>query len=169
MIKIAISGPESSGKTTLTKALALDFNSPFAEEYARIHLENNPNYSQEDLEIMAKGQLALWSKLPQSQIRFYDTEFMVFKIWSEEKYNSCSPLIENELKNQRFDLYFICSPDIPWEYDPLRENELDRDQLFEKYIALATKMKYPFKVLEGSHPERLATAIREVEKILSTI
>jgi len=64
-----------------------------------------------------------------------DTELTVIKIWSEYKYNSCSEFILNSYENQAFDHYFLCKPDIPWEPDPLRENENERDELFQLYLA----------------------------------
>ena len=54
---IVITGPESSGKTTLTKALAKAFKTGYTEEYSREYLNCNSKYKQEDLLKIAQGQL----------------------------------------------------------------------------------------------------------------
>ena len=38
MLKIIVTGPESSGKTTLCKALSKHYKLPFTKEYARKYL-----------------------------------------------------------------------------------------------------------------------------------
>ena len=39
MLKIILTGPESSGKTTLAQQLVAHFNAPLVEEYARVFFE----------------------------------------------------------------------------------------------------------------------------------
>ncbi len=55
---ITIVGPESSGKTTLARQLAGYYTCPLVPEYAREYLERlDRPYSEEDLFLIAKGQL----------------------------------------------------------------------------------------------------------------
>ena len=62
MIKIAITGPESSGKTTLCKSLSEHFETPYITEFSRTYLENkNASYKQDDLDKIAEGHLKLIS------------------------------------------------------------------------------------------------------------
>ena len=57
MLKIIITGPESSGKTTLCKALSEHYKIPFTKEFARKYLSDlGKSYLQEDLLEIAKGQ-----------------------------------------------------------------------------------------------------------------
>ena len=120
---IVITGPESSGKTTLTKALAKELNMGYTEEYAREYLNNNSNYSQKDLLLIAQGQL-LEEKANLNPTAIHDTDLITIKIWSEYKYNYCDPWIINQIEQQKSEnrLYLLCKPDIIWEIDPLREN-----------------------------------------------
>jgi GTPase SAR1 family protein len=59
MIKIILTGPESTGKTTLAKQLADYFHAPLVQEYARIFFQkkDTPQYNQADLTEIAKGQM----------------------------------------------------------------------------------------------------------------
>ena len=90
-LKIAFTGPESSGKSTLSSWLSAEIKLPLIEEYAREYLTEKKEYFQEDLDSIARGQMNLWSK----ESNFIaDTEMTVLKVWTEVKYDSCSELIQ---------------------------------------------------------------------------
>ena len=164
-MKIAITGPESSGKTTLTENLAEKYNSISVPEFARNYLlERNGEYSQKDLDIIAISQTESW-KGHNSKLLFCDTEIIVIKIWSEFKYQNCSPVILNHLKQQKFDHYFLCAPDIPWEEDPLRENPNEREILFEIYLNELKKNNLPFTIISGDLESRIKTCEVVIERL----
>ncbi|MBJ10690.1 MAG: ATPase [Flavobacteriales bacterium] len=131
---IVITGPESSGKTTLTKAIAKALNTDYTEEYAREYLNSNTSYKQEDLLLIAQGQLQK-EKANANPIAIHDTDLITIKIWSEYKYNQCDPWILEQIEQQKSKnrIYLLCKPDIPWEADPLRENPSNRAELFKIY------------------------------------
>ena len=145
IIRLAFTGPESCGKTTLATWCAAFFNWPLAQEYARTYLETRPLYEESDLIEMAKGQQAWW---PDGSL-VADTEMHVFQIWSAEKYKRVDKQLLQALTAQDFDHYFLCAPDIPWEPDPLRENPSDRDRLFDIYQRELSAFNRPFTILKG--------------------
>lgn len=156
MRRFAITGPESSGKTTLSLALATVFNGTAVSEFAREYLlKRNGNYSIEDLDIIAENQLALWKMKDTSPLLFCDTDMLVMKVWSEFKYATCSDFIQKALQKQQFDHYFLCRPDIAWEEDPLREHPEQRDELFEIYLSELIQRNLPFTIVEGDLENRL--------------
>lgn len=156
MKRFAVTGPESSGKTTLAIALAEKYTGIFIPEFARAYLEQkNGLYSIEDLDVIAEKQLALWEEVSTEKLLFCDTEMLVLKIWSEFKYGTCSTFILEALRNQQFEHYFLCRPDIDWEEDPLRENPEDREELFERYLSELKKQGIPFTIVEGSLENRI--------------
>jgi nicotinamide riboside kinase len=152
-LKLAFTGPESSGKTTISILFADLVNGVWVEEYAREYLKSKNRYERIDLDNIAKGQLEKWTT--ENQILVADSEMTVIKVWSDYRYNGCSNFIELAYRNQEFDHYFLCKPDIPWENDPLRENPTNRDELFELYRIELQTMKRPFTILEGTIEERL--------------
>jgi nicotinamide riboside kinase len=164
-LKIAFTGPESSGKTTISKLLALSVNGIWIEEYAREYLQSKNGYEIGDLDNIAKGQIKKWSF--ENKLLVADTEMTVIKVWSEYRYNSCSDFIQMAYQNQQFDHYFLCKPDIPWEFDPLRENPTNRDELFERYRTELQAMKRPFTILEGTIEERLTSCKNVLNKLLN--
>jgi len=158
MKKVVISGPESSGKSTLSKHLSESLFIPHVREYAREYIDSlNREYNEEDLVQIAKGQLGLEEDII-SQTPSYlicDTDLLTIKVWSEYKYGSCDLEIIELLKNNLPDLYLLTSPDFPWKEDLQRENPNNRDELFSIYKEEIIKLGVPFVVVSGSELDRL--------------
>ena len=158
MKKIVITGPESSGKSTLSKHLSESLFIPHVREYAREYIDSlNREYNEEDLVQIAKGQLGLEEDII-SQTPSYlicDTDLLTIKVWSEYKYGSCDLEIIELLKNNLPDLYLLTSPDFPWKEDLQRENPNNRDELFSIYKEEIIKLGVPFVVVSGSELYRL--------------
>lgn len=164
-MKIAITGPESSGKTTLTETLAKKYNTCSVPEFARnFLLERKGIYNQQDLDTIAISQVKSWDAI-QTNFLICDTEMTVIKIWSEFKYKSCSETILNLYNQQKFDHYFLCFPDIPWEEDPLRENPNEREILFDIYFNELKKNNLPFTIISGNIETRLKTCEEVIERL----
>jgi len=163
--KIVVTGPESTGKSTLSKALAQAFDAIWVPEYARKYLDQlNRPYQQQDLLKIARGQVESEYQLQQqASINICDTDLTVIKIWSEYKYGNCHPWINEHLRENRADLYLLSYPDLAWEPDPQRENPLDRNELFDLYQSLLMDLQVEYKVIKGVGKERLDHAKRVVE------
>lgn len=171
MFKIAITGPESTGKSTLAEALAKYFRTEYIPEYSRTYLENfEGRYSEDDVVEIAKGQhkLIVEKKEYSQNILIADTEIIVCKIWVEYVFKHSNATIDNILKEQDFDLYLLCDIDLPWTYDPLRENPNpeERKELFEIYRNTLTQMNLPFEIVRGNDEERISNAINIIKKHL---
>jgi NadR type nicotinamide-nucleotide adenylyltransferase len=167
MIRIAFTGPESSGKTTISKLVASYFNAKWVEEYAREYLlQKNGNYNLEDLDKIASGQIDKW-KVENFELVICDTEMTVLKIWSEVKYEKVSKEILKYYTEQHFDHYFLCKPDIPWEEDALRENPYDRHELFERYKNYLKGCKRDFSILEGSIENRVHDCAQKINQLIN--
>ena len=169
MFKIAITGPESTGKSTLSEKLAHHYNTNFVPEYSRSYLENFVGqYTENDVVEIAKGQynLILEEEKKSSKILIADTEIVVCKIWVEYVFKHSNRVIDEILKQQDFDLYLLCDIDLPWVYDPLRENPNidERKELFEIYRNTLEQMKVPFEIVSGDNDERVNNAIKVIEK-----
>lgn len=165
--KIALVGPESSGKSTLAAALATHFETNFVAEYARdfINKLNRP-YVETDLIQIAMGQIeAEQEALPDAQkILFCDTNLLVIKIWSQVKYGRVAPEITQNLGLKSYALHLLLAPDIPWEADPQREHPASRNQLFELYHHELIQAQVPFHIIAGEN--RLEKAVRRCADLL---
>jgi len=167
ILKIVTTGAESSGKTSLAKALALAFNEPWVPEYSRDYIDQlSRPYRQEDLIEIARGQVVREDEYARKakQMYFCDTSIEVIKIWSEYKYQNCDPQILELFQSRKADLYLLCAPDVPWEYDPQRENPNDREELFHIYKSVLKNEKH-FEMW-GEHEKRLQEAILHIERLI---
>lgn len=166
-MKIAFTGPESSGKTSVSQAVAKHFDTLWFPEYAREYLmEREGKYQVEDITKIALKQDKLRKEQEERGLKIYDTENIVLYIWTLYKYNTCSQEIEDLTYNQQFSHYFLCSPDgIPWEDDPLREHPNQREELFQLYENELINRRLDYTVLSGSFEERVEKAIEIIEEI----
>ena len=158
MIKIAFLGPESSGKTTLAEMLTKKLNCSLVSEYARKYLENKPDYSVQDLKKIAEGQSRELYKKSKKREMFLisDTCLIDIEIWSEVKFKTLDPEIKKNSDEEKFDIYFLCRPDITWEEDHLRESPLNRDFLFDKFKEKLSSRKKKYYEVYGRLDNRLA-------------
>jgi len=164
--KIAITGPESTGKSMLAEQLASHYLTVWVPEYAREYLASHgPTYTEHDILEIAKGQVANEEKIMAGAgvYCFCDTELIVTKIWSEVKYNRCDPWILTGIEKRPYDLYLLCDIDLPWQYDPLREHPDQRKFLFDLYYLELSTRNLPFRVVNGIGPVRLANAINIID------
>jgi len=161
MIKVLITGPESSGKSVLAEQLAKHYNSVMVEEYARTYLEGKTGYQESDLSQIALGQVRAEEEGRQKSSRFLfcDTGLEVIKIWSIEKYKRVDPIILEMLDQAKYDLIFLCKPNIPWQPDPLRENPIDRDRLFSLYVDHFESANLKVHIIDASIDLRVKQAI----------
>lgn len=168
--KIAITGPESSGKSELSKKLAELFSTVYVPEYSREYLENlNRTYVFDDLTVIAQGQIKSEKQLIKiaNRLLICDTELTVIKIWSEVKFGKFDSQLIKMYKEQYYDLYLLCKPDIPWQPDPLRENPENRDELFEMYCKELNAQSRPFKIISGNQEKRILSAFDIINRFLN--
>ncbi len=167
--KVAIVGPECTGKSDLAQFLARHYNTVWVPEYARPYIDNLVRpYNQDDLTVIAHGQQRLeqeWIK-EANRILFCDTTLLVIKIWSEFKYGNCDPSILEALKNSFYDLHLLTYIDVLWEEDPQREHPNEREQLYEIYLKEIKTMNVPFVEIRGEREQRRKTAIEAIDRLL---
>jgi nicotinamide riboside kinase len=174
MLKVVVTGPECSGKTTLAEALAKRFDTLWVHEGARSYLDTMPPgqvYNEGTLLEIAKYQLQLEdlmtaaTKPGDPQLLFCDTDLITIRIWGEEKYGRSDPWIVQCTEQRPYALWLLSSPDMPWEFDPLRENPHDRDRLFAVYERTLRALGKPYIVLQGPPERRLEEATAAVEQL----
>lgn len=169
-LRIAIVGPESTGKSWLSAALAAHYRAPWVAEYARAYLDDlDRPYERADLWPIAQGQLALEevAAADAQEWLFVDTNLLVIKIWSEFKYGVVDPRILNAMGLHRYALHLLTDIDLPWEEDPLREHPHARQALFGRYHQALVAAKVPFAVVNGSGESRLQSALSAIDRCVA--
>ncbi|MCK5371063.1 MAG: ATP-binding protein [Cyclobacteriaceae bacterium] len=169
MIRIAITGPESTGKSTFVRKLAEHYKTVWVPEFARIYINQlDRPYEQHDLAEIAKGQISHERELisKANKYLFCDTELTVIKIWSEYKYGTVDPYILSEYYKMSYDLYLLMDIDFPWEYDPQREHPEKRKFFFDWFESELKAKKAHYRVISGNHIERIERACVEIDNTL---
>jgi len=175
-IKIVLFGPESTGKTTLSKQLARHYNSVWVREYAREYLQDKWNNERKtceskDLLPIAIGQMKLENDLAQKtdSVLICDTDLLETKVYSEAYYKgTCDPILETYALENSYDIYFLTYIDTPWEADDLRDKPNERERMFKAFESALIKHKRPYVLLKGSKEERLKLATYHIDKLLET-
>ena len=171
LMKIVVTGPESTGKTTLSETLASRFKAALIPEYARSYLEDlDRSYVINDLENIARYQIQEEKRVAEStesNILLMDTWLIVTQVWFEVVYGSSPEWIRNYIKSADIDLFLVCSPDLPWIADPVRENGGEmRHKLFERYCQEIKNYGFPYEIIKGSGELRTKNGIEMLQKHL---
>lgn len=168
--RIAIIGPESTGKSELSQQLARSFNTEWVPEYARFYLDRlNRPYEKEDLLEIAKGQLA-WEENKEAyanEFLFCDTNLIVIKIWSDHKYGSTDSWIESMLLKRQYDYYLLNNIDLPWTPDPHREHPTMRTHFLGIYRNYLEENQLPFALVSGIEEQRTQNALHALHSFFS--
>ena len=168
-LKVAVIGPECTGKSDLSQFLAGHFKTDWVPEYARVYIDNLVRpYAQHDLLTIAHGQLRIEDEFARGKnsLLICDTNLYVIKVWSMFKFGNCDEEILRQIATRKYDLYLLTFIDVPWEDDPQREHPDQRYQLYEAYLNEMKNQPVPFVEIKGEKEQRRKTAIEAVEKIL---
>lgn len=175
---ICVTGAESTGKSTLAAHLAASLDAPLVPEVARGYLERRSDprpgasathgYGPEDVEAIARAQLeAEIAALATAPLVVADTDLTVIQVWWEEKFGPAPAWLQRALAARSPRCYLLPRPDIPWEYDPLRESPLDRQRLHQRYLSLLDASAFDYVEVYGRGPDRQARAERWVRQRLA--
>jgi nicotinamide riboside kinase len=157
-MRIAFTGPESSGKTTLSLWLASELSgSTYVSEFAREYLEERQltRANEADFKQIASIQCDRFTQSKESIYQIFDTDIFVLRIWNYEVFKLKLPELEI-LPSYKMDIHFLCSPDVEWEEDSLRNvpAQSERIRLFESYKSNLLEANSNFVVLNGSVDEK---------------
>lgn len=173
-IKVVLFGPESTGKTTLSRHLARHYNSIWVPEYAREYLQDKWNNERktcdaDDLMPIAYGQMKLENELAKKtdSVLICDTDLLETKVYSEAYYKgSCDPILEKYALENTYDLYFLTYIDTPWEADDLRDKPNERLRMFNAFEKALIKYNRPYVLLKGNKKERMDKAVKYIDELL---
>jgi NadR type nicotinamide-nucleotide adenylyltransferase len=175
VLRFAIFGTESTGKTRLAERLAEHFGEPWAPEFVREFWEQRAGrIVAADLEAIARGQIAAEEAAAARARRavFCDTELLACTLWNDCLFpGACPPWvrIEAERRAKHYALYLLCDADVPFAADPQRcfPDAPARERARERWRAALVSRALPRVEIRGPWPERERTAIAAVERALA--
>ena len=164
--KIAIVGPESTGKSTMSAFLAEHYQTVWVPEFAREYCEKltEPPTWQDEIN-MFYGQMVLEEEyLPKAnKLLICDTTFITVKIWSDYTFGRSPQEVLDELPKHPYDLYLLLSIDLPWEEDPLRDFPHMREHFMEVWHKELQALNANYTVISGAGSDRYGSAVAAID------
>ncbi|HMU65604.1 MAG TPA: AAA family ATPase [Cellvibrionaceae bacterium] len=167
LIKVVFVGAMSTGKSTLVEALAKRYQTSFAAEYGREYWTEhqvNRRIALHEFDLIAKGHMEREKLAARdaNKYLFVDTNAVTTFMYCQDYHGEVTPYLQRTaLENpQRYDLWFLCEDDIPYDDTWDRSGPQKRSVFQQKIIADLLERKIPFIRLAGSLDERINTVDR---------
>lgn len=168
--KIAIVGPESTGKSTISQALAKHYHVPWVPEYARYYCAAlTADCTLQDEINMFHGQIALEESvlaITETEFLICDTTFLTVKIWSDEILGETPSIVLDALRTRTYDFYVLLDIDLPWQEDPLRDFPHMREHFMSIWHKELNALNANYVVVNGIE-NRIPNAINAIDQFLS--
>lgn len=172
--RICVLGAESTGTTTMAKALAEHYKTNWVPEYgreyyeAKMYRQDANKWQTEEFSEIAKEQCRREDLLAETATKLLicDTDAFATSIWHERYLRSRSPEVEQIYKDRKYDLYLLTDIDIPFIQDGTRDGEKIREWMHNLFVQRLTEENKKFIILSGTHEKRLRKAIETCDKFL---
>jgi nicotinamide riboside kinase len=172
ILKVVLTGPESSGKSELARHLSQHFSITFVPEFARIYLEREgPDYN---FELVSKLARLHWEFQQEhigkaKEVIILDTDLINYEIWQKMEFGKVDPWITDQIEEESDHRYLITYPDLPWVEDPLRANKFDREILFNLHRRAVLSRNRRLESIRGQGALQLSNAEKHFRRILSHV
>lgn len=160
--RIVFVGAMSTGKTTIAEALAKEYNTVFVPEYGREYWEKNQverRIGFEAFDEIVSGHIEREDALAlqANKYLFVDTNAITTYMFSLDYHGKASELLtQTALQNAgRYDLFFLCDDDIPYDDTWDRSGNQKRKIFHKQIIADLHQRRIPFIVLQGDLQTRM--------------
>lgn len=164
---VLITGPESCGKSTLTKMLAAHYNTIGVQEYAREYLETiSYDFDVNDLNIIAARHYDECFKARQvcNKIFFSDTSAIETHIYAEHYLGHSSEIIKGFL-SVKWDAILLLTPEVPWVSDNQRNLPNYRWEIYNKFKDTIKSIGLGYDIIVGdSYADRFNQAVQLCNK-----
>lgn len=173
MRRIAVYGPESTGKTQLAQRLGAHFGAPVVAEYAREFWDAHGAITLGDIPGIAREQ---WRRedaaavAAPGELLFCDTDALTTVLWSDLLYGTCPEDIRRgaDQRAKGYSLYLLLDIDVPFAPDPQRcfPDPAEREKGLRIWRGALERRQLPFELIAGSWVERERRAIAAVRAVL---
>lgn len=172
--RICVLGAESTGTTTLAKALAERMETIWVPEYGRFYTEARTRAGRQiqwqsaDFEFIAREQNRLEDHLARqcNKVLICDTNALATELWHQRYMGVESPAVAALAAERRYDLYILTNTDIPFVQDGTRDGEHIRLDMHRQFELVLQTRNLPFIVVSGSREERINSAVAACRRFI---
>lgn len=169
LTRICVTGPESTGKTTLARRLAEWASAEWVHEASRAYAERKgAPLTADDVGPIAREHVRLAdlgaerARERRSGLLVLDTDLVSTVVYARHYYGALPQWVERAERERRAALYLLCDVDVPWVPDGIRDRPTDREAMFALFAnALARRHARVVRV-SGGWEERWQTAFDAV-------
>jgi NadR type nicotinamide-nucleotide adenylyltransferase len=167
VIKIVLTGSESTGKTEMARQLADYFDAPLAEEFVRSYAaERGGKIEFADHGPIARGQMAAEdaAMARAKDVVILDSDLVSTVVYCEHYFGRCPAWIEDEARSRAGSLYLLMQPDIPWVPDGVRDREHRREEMHRSFKQKLESLGLRYVEMSGHGEARFTSAVRVVRQ-----
>jgi NadR type nicotinamide-nucleotide adenylyltransferase len=165
--RVCLIGPECTGKTTLAEELSVHFGAPMIPEFAREYAARVKRLlTFDDVEAIARGELALMEAAPSEGLVILDTDLISTVVYSRHYYGRCPEWIGAEARKRKADLYLLTDIDVPWTADGVRDSAAARAALHGQFANALAMFGANFVTVTGDWEHRWKTAVTQLDSLL---
>jgi NadR type nicotinamide-nucleotide adenylyltransferase len=173
--RVVVVGAESTGTTTLARALAERFETLWVAEFGREWSENRPGglvapWHRSEFDLIAREQARLEdeaARVAPRPLLICDTDVLATAVWHERYLGARSSSGEALAKERVPDLYILTGDEIPFVQDGLRDGEHVRGWMTGRFREMLAAQPAPWVEVSGGRHERLHSAAVAVETLMS--
>lgn len=166
---VCVTGPESTGKTTLAQRLAELANTEWVPEASRVYAERKGGaLLATDVEPIARDHIDLVDAAAEraraggGTLTVLDTDLLSTVIYARHYYQHVPAWIERAERARRADLYLLCDVDVPWVADGVRDRPAKRDEMFQIFHEALLRRRIPFTIVRGDWDKRWSVASKAI-------
>ena len=174
IVRVCVTGPECTGKTTLSRRLAEHTGAAWVEEAARRYAERKGEpLLASDVGPIGREHVALHdaavarARAGGSGLVVLDTDLVSTLVYGRHYYGAAPRWIERAERERRADLYLLCDVDVPWVADGVRDRPADRSAMFELFRRALERRGAQVVRIDGGWAERWEAARRAVASLTS--
>ncbi len=170
LIRVVLTGSESTGKTTLAVRLAAEYAAELAPEFVREFAVRRGGVIEfGDTEEIARGQIALENHhaARAGRLLIYDTDLLSTVVYCDHYYGNCASWIREAAEARRPDLYLLLDIDVPWVPDDVRDREDRREEMQQLFRDAVAASGAHWVEVRGSWDERLRAAREAIDRMLA--
>lgn len=168
MIKVAVTGSESTGKSELARRLGAHFGAPVSREFVREYAAARGGaLGCADHGPIARGQMAAEDAAiaRARDLVILDTDLVSTVVYCDHYFGRCPQWIEEAARDRMADLYLLHAPDVPWVADDVRDRGDRRDEMHALFLSRLEALDARFTEIRGDWDARFAQAVRAIEGV----
>lgn len=169
VIRVVLTGSESTGKTTLAGELTQRYGAELVPEFVRGYAEEKGEALDfGDHGPIARGQIALEDEhiARATELVIQDTDLLSTVVYCNHYFGRCPAWIEEAATARRPDLYLLCEIDVEWIADGVRDRGHLREEMQQMFRDAVRASGAPSVEIRGGPEERRACAEDAIDALL---